>query len=480
MSRSPSIRHTLLIRCGAGVGVLLCILSASVFVLVERSLYRELDEALGETASLLSNQVELENGAITHEWQEGIGRNPTILRGGLFQFWNEKQGGTVRSPDLHGDLPRFTGANGKPLLRSILLPDGRHGRALGVRVLPFVLPEDVEKMKARGEVIDPVSLPHTLVVARDEEPLLRTLGRLKLILGVGTLCALGLGFWLINRAVRVTLRPLDEFAAEIRDRAENRLDAMLEVPDTLPVELTGLAQDFGALLKRVASIRDRERDFIRHAAHELRTPIAGLQAVTELALSQSRDAAAYAEHLKACQKTAGELGVLVQKLSALARIGQVTDIVKLERIDLTAVVAECQTSFTRAAEKRNLTFENVSDGQPVFAQADPALLRIVLNNLFDNAVSYAPVDSAIRIGVNEESGRCRIALENRIEDSSEDHERLFEPLFRREASRHDASSHLGIGLTLSRDAAMAMGGALQAASRREGSIQFVLQLAKSD
>lgn len=69
----PSIQRALLIRCGLGVGVLLLLLSTGVFLLVKRSLYCEVDESISQTAALLANQVELENGKIDFEWKEGIG-----------------------------------------------------------------------------------------------------------------------------------------------------------------------------------------------------------------------------------------------------------------------------------------------------------------------------------------------------------------------------------------------------------------------
>ena len=72
---TPSIRRTLLLRCGVGVGILLCLLSTATYLIVRHGLIRELDRSITQTAALLSNQVELENGHITFEWQEGLGTN---------------------------------------------------------------------------------------------------------------------------------------------------------------------------------------------------------------------------------------------------------------------------------------------------------------------------------------------------------------------------------------------------------------------
>jgi len=458
----PSIRRTLLIRCGLGIGVLLCLLSAGIYLLVRESLYRELDDSIRETAAILANQVELENESITYEWQEGIGTNRELIDGALFQFWDESSASTTRSPALHWrDLPKFSGVDGAPLLRNIPLPDGHHGRAVGLRVYPFVLPEEVAAMKERGRVIDPKSLPHILVVARDAEPVQRALGRLRWILGGGGLLTLGIGFLLIDRAIRSSLRPIHELSSQVQEHTGHRLDEPLGIPEDLPSELTGLAKNFDLLLSRVAAIRDREKDFIRHAAHELRTPIAGLRATTDLALSQPRDAAAYAGHLATCQKTAVELGELVKRLSALARIGQPSSPVSRETVDVAAVARECLDPFRQRAADRGLRIEDGIGAGPLSAIGDPALLRIIFNNLFDNAVSYSKEGGLIRITGLGDGDEVRVAVSNPAEALSEEPSRLFEPLFRRESSRHDAESHLGIGLTLSLEAARSIGGDLR-------------------
>ena len=460
---TPSIRRSLLIRCGLGIGLLLALLSEGTYLLVRQSLYRELDDSIQDTAAILANQVELENEAITYEWQEGIGTNRGLTEDTLFQFWDTAHGTTTRSPALHHrDLPKFTGANGQPLMRSIQLHDGHHARAVGLEIYPFVLPEEVEAMEKRGRVIDPKTIPQILVVARDGEPIRRALDHLRMVLIGGGLLTLGIGFVLIERATRSSLRPIHQLASQVKDRAEHRLDEALELPEELPSELTGLATHFNVLLERVAVIRQREKDFIRHAAHELRTPIAGLRATTDLALSQPRDAAAYAAHLATCQKTADELGELVKRLSALARIGQHTSAATSEPVDLSKLLRECAEPFVARAGERGLRMKDELGNESLVAHADPALLRIIFNNLLDNAVSYASDGGEIRISGGHTERGIEIAVANPAEDFTGDIQRLFEPLFRRESSRHDATSHLGIGLTLSRDAAHAMGGTLSA------------------
>ncbi len=474
---APSLRRSLLIRCGVGVGVLLCVLCAGIYLLVRQSMVQELDNSVEQTAALLANQVELENETITFEWQEGLGTNRALIAEGLFQFWEEKTGVTTRSPALQSnDLPKFCGVRGKPLLKSIVLPNGSNGRAIGLRIHPFVVPEEMVRMKERGRVIDPKSLPYILVVARDAEPVHRTLERLRWILASGTLLTLGMGFLLIDRVIRVSLRPINDLTLQVQDRAEHQLDSALDLPGTLPSELAGLAKNFDTLLARVAAIRERERDFIRHAAHEMRTPIAGLRATTELALSQTRSASEYRDHLAACQNTAMEMGELIKRLSALARIGQATDAAKFENFDLTEQFSRCLESFHGLFEEKGLLLSLEKPDASLRTTGDPSLSRIILNNLLDNALSYTKAGGTVRIRFRESGPHTEISISNLTETPPGNPDQWFEPLFRRDPSRHDAGSHLGIGLTLSLNAANAMGWSLVARKTDEEWIEFVLRV----
>lgn len=474
--RQPSLRRTLLIRSGLGVSALLGLLSTGVFVLVKHSIYREVDESITQTAALLANQVELEDDRLNFEWKEGVGTNNALIEESLFQFWDEKTGATTRSPGLRKlDLPRFSAADGGPRVRTIILPNGHRARAIGLRVYPFVLPDEIERMKERGHIIDPKALPQLLVVARDSEPVHHTLARLRWILGGGSVFTLALGFLLIDRVVRITLRPIDELTGQMRDRTGSRLDSALDVPGKLPSELTGLAENFDSLLARVAAIRQRERDFIRHAAHELRTPIAGLQATTELALSQPREAKSYAGYLETCRATSFELGELVKRLSALARIGQASSPPARESLDSGDILSRCIDRFTKHLQQRGLRLNQETDAD-LIVTGDRTLIRIILNNLLDNAVCYAVPGSEIRIRGGNSGSHVEIRISNETSDLPGNPDRLFEPLFRKEQSRNDAGSHLGIGLTLSQEAALSMGASLVARTHSGSWIEFVLKM----
>jgi signal transduction histidine kinase len=474
---SPSIRRTLLIRCGIGTGILASVLSVSIYLMVRHSLYAELDESLRGTASILANQMEYEHGEIIFEWQEGIGANPSLDDASLFQYWDEKSGFATRSPALRtDDLPKFTGPDGTPDIETIVIP-GRleHARAIGMLIHPYIMPEENAAMKAVGLRFDAKAFPHTLVVARDLTPILRTLAELAAILCIGTLVTLALGFFVIDRAIRSSLTPIASLTDQVRGRSGERLDSPIVLPGGIPLELTPLAESFETLLSRVAAIRSRERDFIRHASHELRTPIAALGAITELALSRPRSTEEYARHLKSCGESADNLAGLVSRLSALSRIGSRDTPPEAVPISLRETLSQALEESAPALSASRLTVSVSPEEGDVTALADPTLTRLILRNLLDNASSYAPSGSTLAVILSESGGRCIISLANPAQSLPENPDRLFEPLFRNDPSR-SSSQHLGIGLTLSREAAEAMHATLTVDLPDKESICFTLSL----
>lgn len=472
-----SIRRTLLIRCGAGTAFLLILLSSSVYLTVRHSLYREIDESLHETASILANQMEYEDGAIIFDWQEGLGTNAALSDQVLFQYWDETSGKTTRSPALGvADFPKFTITDGATDIETIIVPGKiSRARAIGMRIFPYAIPSEIRKMEKSGITFDSSDFPHTLVVARDLTPVLHTLTILAVILTIGTAITLALVFLIIARAILSSLSPIAALTAQVRSRSGESFDSPIVLPGALPAELAPLAESFDTLLSRVAAIRSRERDFIRHASHELRTPIAALGAVTELALSRDRSPEEYVRHLRSCEQGAGHLANLVTRLSALARIGSQNTPPEPIPILLRETLAETITEFGVALSAANLTTAITPEQGDFTALADPTLTRLILRNLLDNAVSYSPAGSTVSIHFLENQGRCELSLTNPASGLPENPDRLFEPLFRRDPSRTE-SDHLGIGLTLSREAAEAMRATLTADMPDEGSIRFTLSL----
>ena len=116
----------------------------------------------------------------------------------------------------------------------------------------------------------------------------------------------------------------------------------------------------------------------------------------------------------------------------------------------------------------------------MIATGDRTLIRIIFQNLLDNAVSYASPGGGIRIHGGLQDGQVEFRISNPTPDFPDNLDRLFEPLFRSEPFPKDAGTHLGIGLTLSLEAAKAMGATLSVRKTDEGWIEFVLRMPRGN
>ncbi len=474
--KRPSIRRWLLVRCSMAIACLLATVGLAIYFTVKHSMLNALDESILETAALLGNQVELEDEKIQYEWQEGLDTNSALTAGGLFQYWDEQTGMITRSPALgSGNLPKFSGTDKLPMMQDIFLPNGRRGRAVGLRIHPFVVPEEQERMMQVGRVIDPKSRTFILVVAGDAEPINHTLNRLRWILTGSLFLSLTVGFLIIVRVVNLALKPISHLSKQVRNRSERQVDKTLDLPPGLPLELLGLTENFNLLLGRVAGIREREAGFIRLVAHELRTPVAGLMATSEYALSKKREAVDYEKELANCHQSALELDELVKRLFALAKLGAKSEPHSLEEINLVMILDECLRPFIKEFANRNFSFIADLPHEPLITLADPYLVRLVFNNLLDNALSYTSPAGEIAI-VCETLNGIIIRFSNTTVSPPDRPERWFEPLFRKNASRHDAAQHLGIGLTLSRHAAESMGWTLLARQTADAQVTFEIKI----
>ena len=159
----------------------------------------------------------------------------------------------------------------------------------------------------------------------------------------------------------------------------------------LPLELQGIAAKLNELLGRLEVSFARERRFTSDAAHELRTPLAELKAMTELgALAGGIHGGARQGNDPVHCRTRG----LLDKLSQLARADAAVG-ARSEAVDLAATVRDCLERFAGPIQERRLQFDRHVAEETW--QTDPVLWRSILDNVVGNSVAYAPEGSSITV-----------------------------------------------------------------------------------
>jgi two-component system sensor histidine kinase MprB len=312
-------------------------------------------------------------------------------------------------------------------------------------------------------------------VALSLSDLENTLGNLRLVLAIVSLCgvalaaALGL---LVSRAALVPVRRLTGAAERVARTQDlgHRIDAGRDD------ELGRLSGSFNTMLAALERARLAQRQLISDASHELRTPLTSVRAnLDALALGEQLPADERARILAAAQAQLRELTVLVGDLVDLSK-NEIEE-VEMEdvRLDLAASAA------IERAQLHAPTCGFALDAEPCLVRAAPARLDRAIANLLDNAVKWNPAGKIRDLdAVHADPIEVRVyngTLEVRDHGpgiAEEDLPRVFDRFYRAPAARGRPGS--GLGLAIVRQTAEAHGGAVHAGNHPDGGARLTLEL----
>ena len=259
------------------------------------------------------------------------------------------------------------------------------------------------------------------------------------ITAVVTLLGGVLAYFLSGRA----LNPLRAFTSQVEKVQPNNLSDMKMAEDVLP-EFRQFSKSFNQMLDRLDEGFAAQRQFTGNAAHELRTPLALMQAQLELFS---------AEHPKALPETAGFLRLLreqtermAQMTKTLLEMSELRTVPCNDHIEITPMIEEIFADLAPLAEKNGIILESTGDG--TMTGSDTLIYRLLFN-LTENAIRYNRPDGIVRITVTEEEKRLIIRVSDTGCGVPEQYrESIFQPFFRVDKSRSRENGGVGLGLSL--------------------------------
>jgi signal transduction histidine kinase len=473
--KHPSIRFRLMIGTGLIVAVLLLAAHVAIYRAFERTLSKEVEKQLLQSASLLAKSAELEADGLVYEWQEAMESPGASDITGVFQFWDMNSGKTTKSPDLgDGELPRFYGKLNHPILRDIVLKDGRHARAVGLLHYPFTDEITIAEAAKAGKVLHPENFPQVVVCARETESILHRLGELRTYLtraAIGTLLAIWASIFAI---FTWCLRPIREFSDNLLERSETENPTLVEIPRALPSELVGLAGAFNTALDRVEQGRAREKEFALHAAHELRTPVAGILATLEQALHRPRGPEDLSNRISEALKITSGMRLTLDSLMRLARLRGGLEQSSKASFDPISIIRDLLAPTTSTVSQRELLLqENFPAAVPPLFN-DPGLFRALVSNLIENAVRHTTVKSLVELNIADSAAHFQFITRNPCANlRPEDLPRLFEPFQRGSKAADDEGGHAGLGLSIARESAALLGGHIDVKFEADQFVAFI-------
>jgi two-component system sensor histidine kinase TctE len=270
-------------------------------------------------------------------------------------------------------------------------------------------------------------------------------------------------------------RPMDELQRRIRQRQSTDLSPIPE--KDVPEEVAPLVRSINDLLQRLDRSMAVQRQFLADAAHQLKTPLAGLRTQAELAAreidSGRGDPAAMKHTLRQIAVSTQRAAHTVNQLLAMARADADGTALRMQWVDLGAIARAVVRDFVpRALERRiDLGYEGPEDEQggarPLRLMAEPVLLGELVRNLVDNALRYTPAGGTVTARVAFDAADDRFAVLE-VEDSGPgiapaERELVFRPFYRALGTQVDGT---GLGLTIVQEVAVRHGATVTVADTR--------------
>ena len=287
------------------------------------------------------------------------------------------------------------------------------------------------------------------------------------ITAVVTLLSGILAYFVSGRA----LMPLHSFASQVEKVQMNNLADMRINEEVLP-EFRQLSRSFNQMLERLNNAFAAQRQFVGNAAHELRTPLALMQARLELFSAEHPDVLPEtAEFLALLREQTERLTQMTKTLLEMSNLQQVS---RNEHIQLAPMIEEIFTDLASLAEKKEISL--VYDGDGVMTGSDALIYRLLFN-LTENAVKYNHPGGRVRVSVTQEPEKLLI----RVSDTGcgipgEYQQSIFQPFFRVDKSRSREFGGAGLGLSLVWEIANLHGGRVWVVESSEGGTTIAVEL----
>jgi two-component system sensor histidine kinase TctE len=192
------------------------------------------------------------------------------------------------------------------------------------------------------------------------------------------------------------IAPLEEIRRTIRERKPQDLSPIQRAD--VPEEIRPFIDSINDLMRRLDASMQSQQRFVADAAHQMRTPLAGLKTQAELALRQ-RDLTGIEQTMRQIAVGADRASRLINQLLALARADSHAQ-APMDRIDLEALVGEVARDWVQFARNREIDLGYDSAGHPVMIEGNAMLLRELFGNLLDNALRYTPRGGAVTVAIN--------------------------------------------------------------------------------
>jgi two-component system sensor histidine kinase QseC len=448
-----SLRGRLTVGLLIGTSLLLAAGGLVLNHVISSHLRRDYDAALVARARSLASLTEQKSGRVWLQFtDEAMPDFASKQNPDYFQIWLANGRVIERSRSLGSrNLPRTGAPFDKPVLSDLTLPDTRRGRRIEITFHPLSEEEedrlrDSEQSSGPSDADD---LAVTLVLAHGREELDAFLLSIQVTLALVALGLLAATAILVKAVIGVGLAPLDNLGLRLESMGAESLGETLNAAGA-PAELVPMIRHLNGLLARLNESFAREKSFSSNLAHELRTPLAELRAVAEVALKWPEDSTSGPEALEEVRAIGLQMESVVVNLLALARSEERESFFQasqLSEVPVRELAAGCWSAFSSRAEEKGMQFHlDIAEGLTV--ATDREKLGLILSNLLANAVAHGSAGCAVSCSATASGREFALRVSNFTDAlTHDDLPRIFDRFWRKDPAR-SGGQHTGLGLAL--------------------------------
>ena len=267
------------------------------------------------------------------------------------------------------------------------------------------------------------------------------------------------------------LKPLRSFTSQVEQVQLNNL-ADMRIDEDAISEFRQLSRSFNQMLERLNNAFSAQRQFTGNAAHELRTPLALMQAQLELFSVEHPDVRPEtAEFLTLLREQTERLTQMTRTLLEMSNLRQVA---RNERIQLAPMIEEIFTDLAPLSDKLGVTLTAEGDG--IMTGSDALIYRLIFN-LTENAVKYNRPGGSVQVSVTQELEKLLLRVSDTGFGIPEVYQRsIFQPFFRVDKSRSREYGGAGLGLSLVWEIADLHGGSVWVEKSSEKGTTIAVEL----
>lgn len=301
----------------------------------------------------------------------------------------------------------------------------------------------------KSRLTDRPGLTATVVVAQTTNTRSQLATEVLSTMAVPQLIVLIAGIFFVWSAIEAIIRPLTNLEMEIRSRRRNDLEPLSA--QSAPSEVYPLVEAINNLFKRLKEDMQTQQRFIANAAHQLRTPLAGLKTYADVALEMDN----LSEIKEVTKKISGGLdraARMVNQLLTMARSDcQFGEAQEHSAVDLNEVASTVVSALALSADSKKIELALEQDNKPAIVLGDATMLEQMLQNLVDNAIIYTKAGGSVEVKVARRGAEIELSVsDSGIGIAAHDKEKIFERFYRSEGSPGTGS---GLGLAIVKEVA---------------------------